>query len=585
MSNNTTADVTGIFSLDANRLVGLAAKGSPDVTYLAGQDTPTSGIPLTATLSDEGIVFQGGAASFSPSDIVGKIPDDVQVMWYRKSGKSINFSVPNPYAAINGFVTHPGILYVPNGFAGYKYWLAYTPMPKINGTYDAKKENPCIAASNDLYNWVLPQGAPNPIAEAPTEGAYSYNSDTHLILHPDGTRLVMIWRPRLDGGALQSNTIMLSTSVNGSAWSAPIEIWRGDVPTDKRLMASPSLCWNPSTSKWEIFAHHHDGALYKFHKITSSSLEIGWDPVPTLCNFPAPAGRQWWHSSVFRLASGRYVGVVQDNNGSSGNTGRVYLLQSMDGLNFEYALIDAGSTADGDLYRPSAFFVERGGNVEMTLIKSYLDKSYYTAELMSYIPSQTTAAADNIAFYCSVSAAASGFKGAVLAADDFNRADGAIGSTLNGLTWANQDANLVTVSSNRATADTTGQARALVTLSTPNYSAFAQLAESGKSAFLVFNWVDANNFWRFGMDNGAWQVTQIAAGLTVPATSKYGTTGAAGDICRVDVSGRSFRAYLNGALFHALDGVLSPGSATVGMRLGGSTTGSIENFAAIALQP
>ena len=55
MSNSTTADVTGIFSLDTNRLVGLAAKGAPDVTYLAGQDTPTSGIPLTATLSDGGV--------------------------------------------------------------------------------------------------------------------------------------------------------------------------------------------------------------------------------------------------------------------------------------------------------------------------------------------------------------------------------------------------------------------------------------------------------------------------------------------------------------------------------------------------
>ena len=54
MSNNTTADVTGIFSLDTNRLVGLAAKGSPDVTYLAGQDTPTSGIPLTASTSSDG---------------------------------------------------------------------------------------------------------------------------------------------------------------------------------------------------------------------------------------------------------------------------------------------------------------------------------------------------------------------------------------------------------------------------------------------------------------------------------------------------------------------------------------------------
>ena len=68
MSNNTTADVTGIFSLDTNRLVGLAAKGSPDVTYLAGQDTPTSGIPLTATLSDGGNVFVlAGDSAFYPA--------------------------------------------------------------------------------------------------------------------------------------------------------------------------------------------------------------------------------------------------------------------------------------------------------------------------------------------------------------------------------------------------------------------------------------------------------------------------------------------------------------------------------------
>ena len=59
--SNTTADVTGIFSLDTNRLVGLAAKGSPDVTYLAGQDTPTSGIPLTVT-SDGGIELSVGGS-------------------------------------------------------------------------------------------------------------------------------------------------------------------------------------------------------------------------------------------------------------------------------------------------------------------------------------------------------------------------------------------------------------------------------------------------------------------------------------------------------------------------------------------
>ena len=88
MSNNTTADVTGIFSLDTLRLVGLAAKGSPDVTYLAGQDTPTSGIPLTATLSDGGIAFDqpttdaiiaiaGDASSGSAAQIVDGYPVEV----------------------------------------------------------------------------------------------------------------------------------------------------------------------------------------------------------------------------------------------------------------------------------------------------------------------------------------------------------------------------------------------------------------------------------------------------------------------------------------------------------------------------
>ena len=71
MSNNTTADVTGIFSLDTNRLVGLAAKGSPDVTYLAGQDTPTSGIPLTATLSDGVVVFDAPTTAAISSIALG----------------------------------------------------------------------------------------------------------------------------------------------------------------------------------------------------------------------------------------------------------------------------------------------------------------------------------------------------------------------------------------------------------------------------------------------------------------------------------------------------------------------------------
>lgn len=54
MSNITTADITGVFDLDTGRLIGIAPKGVNDVTYLAGQDTQTNGVPVTATTSSDG---------------------------------------------------------------------------------------------------------------------------------------------------------------------------------------------------------------------------------------------------------------------------------------------------------------------------------------------------------------------------------------------------------------------------------------------------------------------------------------------------------------------------------------------------
>ena len=40
--------IYGVFDTDLGRLVGLAPQGVPDVTYLAGQDTQTDGIPVTS---------------------------------------------------------------------------------------------------------------------------------------------------------------------------------------------------------------------------------------------------------------------------------------------------------------------------------------------------------------------------------------------------------------------------------------------------------------------------------------------------------------------------------------------------------
>jgi hypothetical protein len=51
-----------------------------------------------------------------------------------------------------------------DSWGGYRYWLAWTPY------LDFTTELPCVAASNDLVNWVLPPGLPNPITRACSNG-------------------------------------------------------------------------------------------------------------------------------------------------------------------------------------------------------------------------------------------------------------------------------------------------------------------------------------------------------------------------------------------------------------------------------
>lgn len=70
MSNITTANITGVFDLDTGRLIGIAPKGVNDVTYLPGQDTQTSGLPVTATQSTQRVAMSFGGIEFPGSGVM-----------------------------------------------------------------------------------------------------------------------------------------------------------------------------------------------------------------------------------------------------------------------------------------------------------------------------------------------------------------------------------------------------------------------------------------------------------------------------------------------------------------------------------
>ncbi|MBD5227334.1 MAG: hypothetical protein HDS67_04700 [Bacteroidales bacterium] len=105
---------------------------------------------------------------------------------------------------------HPKVLYFPEGWSGWEYWMAYTPYP--DGVVD--QENPCIAVSHDGYKWTVPRGLTNPLDPQPS---YGYNSDTHLVYREDRDELEIWWRDFNELTARDS--FLRRTSRDGVNWT------------------------------------------------------------------------------------------------------------------------------------------------------------------------------------------------------------------------------------------------------------------------------------------------------------------------------------------------------------------------------
>lgn len=111
----------------------------------------------------------------------------------------------------SGQATHPKVLHIPEGWNGYKYWMAFTPYPNGNDDF----ENPSILVSNDGNTWVVKPGATNPIEPEPTDGTYL--ADTHIVIGYDN---VMYCYFRGMNPALTEYYLYVKSSVDGITWAA-----------------------------------------------------------------------------------------------------------------------------------------------------------------------------------------------------------------------------------------------------------------------------------------------------------------------------------------------------------------------------
>ncbi|MGH6781931.1 MAG: hypothetical protein ACREB5_07495, partial [Sphingomonadaceae bacterium] len=115
----------------------------------------------------------------------------------------------------SGEACHPSAVHIPNGFAGYRFWMVNTPYPENAH----KLENPELFGSNDGVFWEVPVGIQNPLVSAPDGDERHYNSDPCLLHHED--RLLLYFRTSDEESGPRRDWISMMTSSNGRDWSEP----------------------------------------------------------------------------------------------------------------------------------------------------------------------------------------------------------------------------------------------------------------------------------------------------------------------------------------------------------------------------
>lgn len=217
----------------------------------------------------------------------------------------------------NPSVTHPDVIYIPGGFAGYSYWMSFTPYPA------ADRENPSIVASNDKINWEVPEGLENPIFSVTDAAAsgYSYWSDASLCYH-DGT-LYMYFR----GAGGTNEGIFVTKSTDGITWS-PRELLFAKTAPGSAIM-SPSVI--------------HDGDNFVMHTVNFTNLLIERRVSetyngfvvgsPATCVFPTGDYKPW-HIDV-ALCNGSWFSLIATHYNGSDDKARLIFFVSDDGITWE----------------------------------------------------------------------------------------------------------------------------------------------------------------------------------------------------------------------------------------------------------
>ena len=189
-------------------------------------------------------------------------------------------------------------------FNGYRFWMAYTPLPY----YDEGEENPCIAVSNDLIYWTVPDGfdnfTNNPL-DRPISSKEKYLSDTDLIYNPN-TALLEVWYRGYQRSTAEY--IYRKTSSDGVTWSDREEIYTMESTNATNLLCPSVIYENNKYYIWvvEKSATYSNGAIIRYE----SQDGTNWtNKTPT--NITSA-----WHFGIIYNTFNKKYEILNYQNGS-----------------------------------------------------------------------------------------------------------------------------------------------------------------------------------------------------------------------------------------------------------------------------
>jgi hypothetical protein len=213
---------------------------------------------------------------------------------------------------------HPDVISVPQGFAGFHYWLVFTPYPSFND----RLENPTIRASQDAINWVRIPSVPDPLVPPPHESLL-HHADPELLYFAGRLNVVYLTIDDKSGGV----TFNMMSSDEDMHWSNPI-VFRDDKGVVSPTFASQSGI----VHQWFVRIGAGDTTVSEvFHQCGPDLLSLGPE---TKCELKIP-DHVIWHIDVGKFGDKTEALVTAFPEGSDNENTRLFHASSDDGIVFK----------------------------------------------------------------------------------------------------------------------------------------------------------------------------------------------------------------------------------------------------------